>query len=284
MAQKIDVFEMLQKALQNERLAHAYVLNGAFEYSNTLEIAKLLLCQQDHSICDACSACLKLNSQNHPDVTWIDPDGASIKIHQVEEMLSNVHIRPFESHHKVIFFHQAHLMTEQAQNKLLKTIEEPPAYAVLFFVTEHPDRLLETIRSRCQIIGRIPEEVPVIDKAHELAVDFIASLEFNDAGRILEYGTHFKKDKELFVLFLNHVCILLRDLLVLQETNNKSLLHQENLIILEERTQIARLSKKLKKSKMLDLIFYIDDLHLKIKSNMNFDLTVDKFLFHCIED
>jgi DNA polymerase-3 subunit delta' len=279
-----QVQRFIREALLQGRFSHAYIVAGVFDHLFTQSVAQTIMCKQEHRGCGSCSSCLKLKSNNHPDIIWVEPDGASIKIAQIETVQSFIHIRPFESNYKVIIFEQAHLMTEQAQNRLLKVLEEPPGYVVIFFVTENVESLLETVRSRCQVIGS--DEVTIFSKDvdFEKAVDFVLSLEYKDAGRIFEYGAFYKKEKQRFAVFLNHLTVLLRDVLVIKETGNKTLLHPQNLTILEERTQLSRLSASVDKKQLLDMIFLIDDLQAKIKANMNYEMTLDRLLFQCLKN
>lgn len=87
---------------------------------------------------------------NHPDIIYITHDKSSISVNDIREQLNNdISIKPYSSEYKIYIIPDANKMTEQAQNALLKTIEEPPAYAVIILLTENVDSLLPTIQSRC---------------------------------------------------------------------------------------------------------------------------------------
>lgn len=279
--------QFLNDALNKNRLSHSYIFSGTEDLQFAKAIAKMILCKQEHTGCDSCSSCLKVNSENHPDLNVVSPDGASIKNAQVEELQEYMFIRPYESKHKIAIIHQSHLMTESAQNRLLKILEEPPEYAVFIFLTQNLEGMLETLQSRCQVLGFNLEGESETDDSPEItdkAVDFIQSIENRDLGRILEFSAYAKQDKQRFVLFLNRVIIILRDLMIYRETQNKRLIHEVNFSILEERGQLMKSSGKLSRKQMVELILTIDHVEQKIKNNMNFDLTVDNLLFRCIED
>lgn len=275
----------LVDAMKHEKLSHSYIFSGMNDLAFAQLISKMILCKQEHTGCDSCSSCVKLNSGNHPDLMIIEPDGASIKNAQVEAFQNFMYIRPFESKYKIALFKEAHTMTESAQNRLLKVLEEPPEYAIMIFLTNNIEGVLETVRSRCQIVGFNAEEaestIPM--DILEKAADFVLSLENKDVGRILEFGTYAKQDKQQFIVFLNSVGMLLRDLMVYRETKKKELIHDQNFSILEDRGQLMRSSGRLTKGMLIDLILTIDQVERKIKNNMNFDLTVDSMLFYCIE-
>lgn len=283
-----EQLSFLVNALKQDKLSHSYIFSGTEHLAFARQFAKMILCKQEHTGCDSCSSCVKVNSDNHPDLMVVEPDGASIKNAQIEALQEFMVIKPFESEKKIAIVHLSHLMTESAQNRLLKVLEEPPAHAVLIFLTKHMEGLLETVKSRCQIVGFNGEmDVESSDAAYETllnqAADFVLSLENRDVGRLLAFGVYAKQEKKHFPMFLSMVAVLLRDLMIYRETGNKELIHKENLTILETRGQLMKSSGQLSKKAMIDFILTIDQVEQKIKNNMNFDLTVDNLLFHFIE-
>ena len=109
-----------------------------------------------------CRSCIQFESGNHPDVRYVTHEKpASIGVDDVRSQISgDIMIKPYNGRYKVYIVDDAELMTPQAQNALLKTIEEPPSYAVLIFLTSSPESLLATIRSRCVLLRMKP-----VDKA-----------------------------------------------------------------------------------------------------------------------
>ena len=102
--------------------------------------------------CGACNACRRARSARHPDVIEVEPAGTFVVVDQVEEMMKEAFTSPFEAERKVIVLTEADRMNEPAANKLLKTLEEPPARTHFLLLSEAPDELLPTVRSRCQRI------------------------------------------------------------------------------------------------------------------------------------
>ena len=133
-----------------ERPSHAYLLAGP-RGSGVLEAARCfaaaLVCPDGG--CGACNAC---RSARHPDVIEVEPAGTFVVVDQVEEMIKEAFTSPFEAERKVIVLTEADRMNEPAANKLLKTLEEPPARTHFLLLSEAPDELLPTVRSRCQRI------------------------------------------------------------------------------------------------------------------------------------
>ena len=136
-----------------ERPSHAYVLAGP-RGSGVLEAARCfaaaLVCPDGG--CGTCNSCRRARSARHPDVIEFEPAGTFVVVDQVEEMMKEAFTSPFEAERKVIVVTEADRMNEPAANKLLKTLEEPPARTHFLLLSESPDELLPTVRSRCQRI------------------------------------------------------------------------------------------------------------------------------------
>jgi len=102
--------------------------------------------------CHTCLTCRKLKDKNHPDLSIIEPDGKSIKIDQIRQMQSKIVIKPFDGPKKIILIDPADRMNDAAANSLLKTLEEPPPYAILILIASRASALPPTLLSRCQKI------------------------------------------------------------------------------------------------------------------------------------
>lgn len=155
----------LQDGIAKGNISHAYIINGETGSGRKLlasALTKTLLCENrtdDGDACGVCKSCLQTDSGNHPDVRFITHEKASVSVDDIREQLVNdIAIKPYSSEYKVYIMPDANKMTEQAQNALLKTIEEPPAYAVILLLTENYQSLLETIQSRCVILNTKPLE------------------------------------------------------------------------------------------------------------------------------
>lgn len=154
-----QIIEHFRSALKNHQVSHAYILNGENGSGKNMlakAFAKALVCEAGYGdSCNMCRACHQFDSGNHPDVKWITHEKAnSIGVDEVREQINNdIVIKPYSSKYKVYIIDEAEKMTVQAQNALLKTIEEPPEYAVILFLTNTLDVLLQTVRSRCIIMN-----------------------------------------------------------------------------------------------------------------------------------
>jgi DNA polymerase-3 subunit delta' len=273
--------QFLEEALSNERLSHSYIFSGIEDVGYAVTIAQKILCRREHTGCGSCSSCLKVLSNNHPDLMIIEPDGASIKNEQVEAFQNFMVIKPFESVQKIAIFNGVHVMTTRAQNRLLKILEEPPAYALMILMSTQAEMLLDTITSRCQTLS-FHEDTAVENEVLEHAIDFVKSLEFNDINHIFGFSVYAKEDKVRFMAFLRKVNEILRDIMIFKETQNIQLISRENFTILDNRSQLSQLSGQFSHRRLMTLIFAIEEVEAKLKSNMNFDLTIDQLLFKCL--
>lgn len=161
--QQQDVVRLLQRSLERGRLAHAYLFNGpdlAELEGVARTLAKVLNCLapprrgpdgQPIDCCDKCANCRKIDHDNHPDVLWVRPESKLrvITIDQMRELMQTVHLKPGQGAFKVAVIGGADRLNVHAANAFLKTLEEPPADSIIILLSQAPERLLETILSRC---------------------------------------------------------------------------------------------------------------------------------------
>ncbi len=153
------VMNLFKRSKRENRLSHGYLFhgpNGVGKKRLALWLAQSLFCleQTDEvQVCSHCVNCTRIANDNHPDVHWLEPDGASIKIDQVREIRSELMKQGMESNQKVLIIDEADKMTVQSANSLLKFIEEPEAGTLLLFLTTNPAKILPTIASRLQPVA-----------------------------------------------------------------------------------------------------------------------------------
>lgn len=153
-----DVIRYIRNAVTENKVSHAYIINGE-RGSGKKMLASLyattLLCEKGGSDpCNICHSCIQAESGNHPDIIWVGHEKpGSIGVEDIRNQVNNtVAIKPYQGPYKVYIIPQADIMTVQAQNALLKTIEEPPEYVVIMLLTENAEVLLPTINSRCVML------------------------------------------------------------------------------------------------------------------------------------
>ena len=153
--------QLLQRSLARGRLGHAYLFIG--DQLDELELlartlAKTLNCQNPVKIdsvtidcCDQCLSCRKIENETHADIHWARPESKSriITVEQVRDLMRQIQLKPTEAEHKVAIIGGADRLNLQAANAFLKTLEEPPPNSILILLSTEPQRILETILSRC---------------------------------------------------------------------------------------------------------------------------------------
>lgn len=153
--------KIMTNSIQKNRISHAYLIHG--ERGTGKEaiarlLAKVLFCENkiDENPCDTCLACKRINSGNHPDVHWVEPDGLSIKKEQIDELQKEFKYSGLESARKVYIIKDADTLTTNAANRILKFLEEPSMETTAIMLTENSQSILSTIRSRCQVLDLQP--------------------------------------------------------------------------------------------------------------------------------
>ncbi|MHB1355260.1 MAG: DNA polymerase III subunit delta' [Anaerolineae bacterium] len=157
--------DLLQHALNNGRLAHAFLLVGPEEIGKSTlatEMAAALNCTGTLAPCRVCPACRKSLAGIHPDVTRIEPQNGRIKIDQIRQLQRQVSLSPYEGRTRVCLITDLHLATTEAANALLKTLEEPPPRVILVLSATDIGLLLPTVVSRCQVLALRPVATEVI--------------------------------------------------------------------------------------------------------------------------
>ena len=176
-------------------LSHAYLLTGGSADSRAALAKRLTaayLCEGDRPPCGACRACRKVSADTHPDVsrTAPAPDKREIAVDQIRSLRADAYIRPNEGRRKVYIIDPADAMNPAAQNALLKVLEEGPSYAAFLLLAERPGLLLDTVRSRCELLA-LPPEAPrsdpeLVEQAGSLARLLLTGDELSIAQALVE--------------------------------------------------------------------------------------------------
>jgi len=184
-----QVISYFQKAIAQDKLAHSYIITGEKGSGKKLLtglFAKTLQCEaQGVEPCGECRSCKQSESGNQPDIIWVTHEKpGSIGVDDVrDQLVGDIMIKPYSSRYKIYIVDEAEKLTVQAQNALLKTIEEPPAYGIIIFLTTNVEMFLPTIVSRCVNLNLYPlasglvktylmEELKVPDYKADVCVAF----------------------------------------------------------------------------------------------------------------
>jgi len=216
----------LRQIVMSDKLAHAYLVTGGIEPDRldlASYIAGTLLCREPESgePCGRCYPCTQLDSGNCPDFHLLEPQGASIRIHQVRELEKKLIMRSFQGGAKIAVISRGDTLTEAAGNCLLKILEDPPEDTYFIFTAEQSELMLATIRSRCQEL-RLKE--PKF-KYHEEETYWTRIIKSDLSVLLLEILPKIEKEPDIKAV-LQRMALACRDQMALRLTGRENLLLQ----------------------------------------------------------
>lgn len=293
----------LSNSIKSNMISHAYMFEGPSGVGkNTMarELAATLLEME--------------NLFNSPDYIEITPDGNSIKIAQIRKLQSDILVKPYKSY-KIYVIDEAQKMTVEAQNALLKTLEEPPKYAIIILITNNKESLLETIKSRCEIIKFTP--IPLVEVADYLtqtgvdknrasllanfsrgsmqkAIELSESEDFHimrdevqkyvetfltgSMLDIMDIQSSIEKYKDNITNVLDLLVNYFRDIMMVKENVDSSMI-----INLDRLVFIKNMSTKITYSQLSKIIDIIEETKNKLRSNCNFNISIQVMTLNIYE-
>lgn len=276
------VKSFLNKQIEENHVLHSYLFVGIDGIGKTLfarEYAKKILCL-DKEQTEDCISCIKWNSSNHPDFYQIEPENKTIKIEQIRAMQERISEKPITSNRKVYLIIDSDAMTKEAQNCLLKTLEEPPEYATIILTTSNESKLLNTIKSRCMKISfEAIEEQKIEDYLkNNLQIETskeLINLSEGSIGRaiILE------QEKEIYEQ-VNNVINNLEKQDLINTLNSSEVLYKEKEKIQEILEYINVSLYHTKEIRKLNCIQYVEETKKRILANGNYDMCIDYLLIN----
>ena len=293
----------LTNSIKSNMVSHAYMFegpNGIGKNTMARELAAILLEME--------------NLFNSPDYIEIKPDGNSIKIAQIRKLQSDILVKPYKSY-KIYVIDEAQKMTVEAQNALLKTLEEPPKYAIIILITDNKESLLDTIKSRCEIIKFTP--IPMQEVASYLtmngidskrasllanfsrgsmkkAIELSESEEFNlmreevqkyveiflngNLIEIMDIQSSIEKYKDQITNVLDLLINYFRDIMMVKENvDNSMIINLDRLIF------VKNMSNKTTYSQLSKIIDIIEETKNKLRSNCNFNISIQVMTLNIYE-
>ncbi len=312
------VIRKLTESIENDTVGHAYIFHGPGGIGKrTLAraFAGLLLCNmpenEGRNACNKCISCNLSNSGTNPDLTVIEDDGTKIGVDEIRKIQYDVNKRPMYSQRKVYLIFKAEKMTEQAQNCLLKTLEEPPSYCVIILTATNPSKLLSTVTSRAhplmlerystdEIYGFLVEKENIdnekadfltrysdgiLGKAVELAFDeklysireqvfdILIYLNKKPLQYIFETVDFFKNNKEHFDFIFDMISLFFRDILSIIHYGN-----EKRLINIDKKDIILNNMSFFTTLKAVNAIDIVEKTRTGIKKYANFQLSIEIML------
>ncbi len=303
-----SLVEDFKDKIQHQVVGHAYALTGPVGMGKktlATHLAKMLLCEggKDQLPCDRCIACKSFDPEGTPRLTIVKNETQKILIKQIRGLIEDIGIRP-STGRKVYLIQEADRMTPDAQNCLLKTLEEPPPYAVILLTTASYESLLLTIRSRVVQLKMKPyseEELESIFKQKDIALkgkehlltwcqgipgkaltlinddgfaenrEKVFQFIFNETDfSNLEFNQYLSKRKEAFLPCLDIMETVYRDALLV-------LFHKvDGLINSDKQDKIITYAQSTNPMVLTQKIEFIQEMRNNLKRNMNYQLAVDR--------
>ena len=317
-----NIIEHLKKAVANKKVSQAYTFTGEDGSGKRMlaEIfAKTLLCEaHGEEPCNKCKSCLQVEGGNQPDLIYVTHEKASIGVDEIRIQLNNdILIKPYSSPYKIYIIDEAEKMTEQAQNALLKTIEEPPAYAIILLLTTSLGKLLPTIQSRCVNLElRVVPEKDIKEflmekkQIPDYLAEISAAFSRGNVGRAIKYASSedFIQSKDAIVHVLRHIdemelyeimdalkefsvhkleiedyidlmLLWYRDVLIFKATNDPN-----RLLYKSEVRYITKQATKSDYEGIEAVIEAMDKAKIRLRANVNFEVAIELMLLSIKEN
>lgn len=286
-----NVKHLLNNSIKSNNLVHSYMFVGPDGIGKSLfakDLAEIMLCMSGSNACGECSSCIKFQSGNHPDFMQIDSDdGKSIKIAQIRLLQEKIAEKPIVSNHKVYIINNSDLMTVEAQNCLLKTLEEPPEYATIILVLSNENKMLNTIKSRCTKIvfqKLTNENLKEYANLHSISLNTnLLSVCNGSIANLINLKDNIETYEALDVILENFSNKDIVDIWNESEVLYKS---KENIFNLLDYFTI-NFSNKLRASnenKYINIIKYVETAKKRLSSNANYDMCIDNLLLKIWEE
>ena len=291
------IISHFEEAIKTGKVSHAYLLSGEDGSGKMMiakAVAKALLCEHKDG-CGECAACKQVDSLNHPDVIYITHEKYEIRVDDIRKGINEtIDIKPYSGDYKIYIIDDADRMNAGAQNALLKTLEEPPAYAVILLLTNNKDRLLDTILSRCvsMTLGSVREsEIEDYLKANTGAshadIAFAAAFSLGNIGRALHVldTEEFKdmlndtmnvithmKSMEIYD-FLDIIMVWYRDMLILKTTGSLN-----QLVFKDKYRQLKDQEIYISFEGISHILDEVEKARRRLIANVNFEVAIEMLL------
>lgn len=312
------IIKNLQSAIINNKISHAYILDGQKGMGKKFiasAFAKTLQCEKGGMFsCDECISCKTFESGNNTDVIYVKPSKSkSISVDDIREQIGkNIELKPYKNRYKIFIVEKADTMTVQAQNSLLKTIEEPPSYGIFLLLSDNYNNFLPTILSRCVIFKLKPLELKLVNdfilnnfnvsdedaniaalysqgnigKAIEIissdefismrsfVIETFTELESKDLIGVYDTLNILEQYKENIQDVLDIVSFMYRDILAIKNIDNYDnfILQKDKLILLKN------ISENVSNRALYNRIDSVLDAKRQLKQNANFQMVMENML------
>ena len=305
-----------KSSIEQGKVAHAYLIHGEKGTGKKMLaglFAKTLQCEAGGTDpCGTCRSCIQCDSGNQPDIIWVTHEKPTvISVDDIREQVNNdIIIKPYSSRYKIYIIPEAELMNPQAQNALLKTIEEPPEYAIIMLLTNNLDKMLPTILSRCITLNLKPVgELDMMEYLSRMGIPqakakFCVGFAFGNLGKAVRLATseeynEIKHDcvqilkdinrMEIYDLidavkkmskykldiydYLDIMMMWYRDILMLKVSGSP-----DKLLFKEEYATLKQQANYISYEGIENVLKALDKVKVRLEANVNFDRAMELLL------
>lgn len=283
-----EIKDYLNNSIKTNNILHSYLFLGTEGIGKRMlaqNFAKGILCLSRGENNCKCKSCICFDGKNHPDFTMVNEEGEGIKIDQIREITKKVIEKPIVSEKKVYIINDCEKMTKEAQNCLLKTLEEPPEFVTLILISSNENLILNTIKSRCmklkfQNIDEIELRKYAIENLQyeEISDNMLKSFggSIGRAEKLKENSEKYKEIEE-FTKLLSKKSLL--DILQI----GKVLYDKENIFDILDYLIVCLYSNNAENIKYLNCIEVVNKCISRLKVNSNFDMSIDSLIMEMWE-
>ena len=286
-----NIKNILSNNINTKNILHSYLFIGEEGIGKKMlakEFAKAILCNSENNKpCNICKSCVEFNTNNNANFNLINEEGSAIKIEQIRNMQVKIAEKPINSNYKVYLINDAELMTQEAQNCLLKTLEEPPEYIVIILITSNENKVLNTIKSRCMklyfnnldknSVKKVLTEQFEMKDINDSFLD-AAGGSIKKALLIKEKSSEYEQitklfdiiDKENLVNFINSASIIYEN-----KDDIYNILDYINILL-----DIKIRSNSSNSFKFANCIFTVEEVKKRLRANSNYDMSIDYLLMN----
>lgn len=309
-----QIKEHLKNAITLQRVSHAYIFNGDKGMGKKLVSGTFVMALQCEKgldePCMECRSCRQVLSGSQPDIKYITHEKPGvISVDEIREQINNdIHIKPYSSRYKIYVMDEAEKMNVQAQNALLKTIEEPPEYAIIILLTSNSEIFLPTILSRCVLLnmkplnnGQIKDYLMRNKGLPDYQADVVAAFAGGNLGKsirlassedfneiknsvthLLEYIGDMEtyevvlavKQAEKFKVdiedYIDLMMVWYRDVLMFKVSRDMN-----RLTFKDEYIYIKKQAEKISFNGVEEILKAMDKAKVRLRANVNFDLAIE---------
>lgn len=236
-------------------------------------IANCLVCRGENKPCGVCVDCNKAQKNGHPDITETDGikgKSRNFTVDAVREIRDDAFIVPNESDRKIYILKNAHNMNEQAQNAILKILEEPPSYVFFIIVTTSKSTMLETVLSRVQVYSLLSDEGEITEKEENAVKGFVTALLNVNESALMEHTAIFQKNNQFARSVITLLSEVFRDALVKKSGFEREFRFKE---------EVKNLANNVTAKNLIGLCVVCDELVESIERNCNNNLLVVRMCY-----